>query len=320
MKIVLNCILCFLVNILLVSCSSNPFKKSFIPDAAIKDYRPDVVEKSKTAKIYYTKNPELETIGIIENGFISLGNSYFEHVVFDDDVKALAFAKEIGASLVLIHTKFERIKKVYSAPTLDYPISGVPVYENNELVLKPTYSGVTQGVSANYNFSTGKLSSSNYNTIPISSRVSSNSAQNIWSQPLEIRNYYAIPSLNGAYVVPFENKQEVDVNSYYASFWAKTKYPQALGVHVVDVSSEIKSKLNIIGGVLVWAVEKNSPASNVPIYRGDILVSINNEPILNSGLQMGELIRKNAGKNITLELYQNNKKIYKEIKLNNTSF
>jgi hypothetical protein len=328
MKILSNCMLLFLMILTLLSCSSNPFKRNFIPDSIIVNYHPDVVKKSEKARIYYTKNPELETIGIIENGFISLGNSYFEHIVFNDGIQALAFAKEIGASLVLIQTKFERTEMVYATPTLDYPISGVPVYDNNQLVLRPTYPEVNYGV--HYDISKDKLSTSvttpylNTTKIYIEpknlNQISSLEAQNIWSQPLQNRNYYAIPNASGAYVVPVENKRELNINSYYASFWAKTNYPQALGVQVTDVSSEMKIKWNINSGAMVWAVENNSPAANAPIYRGDVLLSINNEPILNTGLQMGELIRKNVGKKIVLELIQNNKIIYKEIKLNDTSF
>ena len=66
-------------------------------------------------------------------------------------------------------------------------------------------------------------------------------------------------------------------------------------------------------------VERNTPASRAPIYRNDILLSINDVPIQHP-LQLGDQIRKNVGKTVKLELLRNTKKVMIDVKLNDKSF
>jgi len=293
----------FTLTFLLASCGANYFQKSFVANDSLKAYKEDLIKKVENPEVYYLNNPEIETVGIIENGFVSLGYSVFEQQEFDDQKQAIKFAKKIGASLVLIHSEYNRTEKLYDDLGTTYAVSSAPPVNNTNPLS-------TSDVAVSYDFSSKKLTR----------EVDINTAVQSWDVPKDKRNYYAIPNGNGAIVIPNENDpNSITVNTYFASFWGKTNYPPALGVKVNDVRSEIKNKLNLKSGVSVWAVDKNSPASKAGIYRGDILLSINNEPIKDA-LSMGALIRKNVGKTITLEIYRNKEKLVKEIKLNKTSF
>jgi len=303
MKKINNIITLFTLMFLITSCGANYFQKSFIADNSLKAYKEDLIKKGENPEVYYLTNPELETVGIIENGFVSLGYSFFEQQKFDDQKQAIKFAKKIGASLVLIHSKYNRTEKLYDDVGAAYAVSSAPPINNIDPLNTPN-------VTLSYDFSSKKLTR----------KIDLNTAVESWNIPKEKRNYYAIPNGNGAIVIPNKNDpNNVTINTYFASFWGKTNYPPALGVKVNDVRNEIKDKLKLRDGVSVWAVDKNSPASKANIYRGDILLSINKEPIKNA-LSMGTLIRKNVGKTIRLEIYRNKKNIYKEIKLNETSF
>lgn len=106
-------------------------------------------------------------------------------------------------------------------------------------------------------------------------------ATQIWGIPPSETGYYAV--MHGANAVVFKNQtetHEVEVFSYYASFWAKTNYPPALGVEVADIVSEVRKKLGIEYGVIAWGVFRDSPAAKAQIQRGDYLISINGEPII----------------------------------------
>jgi len=324
--------------VLTLSSCANLFETAFVPDKSLEHYRKDVIRKSENPKILYIHNPELETIGAIENGYMYMGDAYVESEDFDDKAQAINLAKKIGASLVLIHKKFERTKKVYDNPSPAFPVSQYPVVVNNKTVYTSGYQPTIQ-YSVEFD-SKGKKTKEKLTTnIPpnlpdilhqINKKkdkskkqkvVTNSTALNVWRVPLEQRKYYAVPHGEVAVIIPKDNQEkEVEVNSYYVTFWAKTNYPPALGVQATDIDDETKQKLNINHGVIVWAVRNDSPAAKVPIYRGDILLSINGDPILNSGIQMGNLIRKNAGKVVKIEILRNGKRLVKEVALNKKSF
>ena len=82
-------------------------------------------------------------------GFIDLGYASFEHQEFNDEKQALEFAKKIGAEVVLIQSKFERNKKVYSNSNNLYQVSALPAVQNSETSLNNSYAFP----NSNYNFS-----------------------------------------------------------------------------------------------------------------------------------------------------------------------
>ncbi len=335
-KNVLNAIQILLV-ISLTSCA-NLFETAFVPDKSLEHYRKDVIQKTENPKVLYIQNPELETIGAIENGYMYMGEAYVENRDFNDKGQAIALAKKIGASLVLIHKKYERTKKVSHNTNPVFPVSKYPVVVENKTVYTSGYQPTIQysvEFDSKGNKTKEEITTNVSPTMPIIQQqikiqkdkdkkekvVSTATALNIWRVPLDQRQYYAVPHGQVAVVIPKDNnEEEVEINSYYATFWAKTNYPPALGVQATDLDDETKQKLQLNHGAIIWAVRNDSPAAEVPIYRGDILLSINEEPIRNSGVPMGELIRKNAGKTVKIEILRNGKKIVKEVTLNKKSF
>lgn len=325
-----NNIILITIAICLSSCG-NYFEKYFSKNYSTEDYKQGLIERAKSVNAYYTQHPELDAIGLIENGFVNLGYSSFEKQEFNEEKQVLEFAKTIGASVVLLQSKFERTKKVYDN-NHQYAISPIPILKDSTLSLTNAFP------STNYNFSvdlkSGEVKEKKTTSVApnlhfqseykngklVKQQVSTTTAQQVWNIPLDQRNYVAAPNNQGAIVIPFgKQEREVDVYSYVATFWSKTSYPPALGVNVTDLTPEQKQTLELDFGVAVWAVFKNSPASKAGIYRGDLLLSINGHPIQSSFL-MGELIRKNVGKEIDLKLVQNGKLLNKKIKLNQRSF
>ncbi len=326
-----NNIILITIAICLSGCG-NYFEKYFNKDYSLDDYRPGLVKKTESASIYYTQNPELDAIGLIENGFLNMGYAVFEESAFNEEKQALEFAETIGAAVVLLQTKFERTKKVYDE--YQYAVSPIPVSGRGDSIsmLRSAFP------STDYNFSVnlknGEVRETNtVNVGPyqhfsteykngklVRQQVSTSVAQQVWSVPPYQRNYVAMPNSQGAVIIPLgRQEREMDVYSYLATFWGKTNYPPALGVEVTDLTSQQKQTLGLDFGVSVWAVFKNSPASEAGVYRGDLLLSINDEAIQSSYL-MGGLIRKNVGKEIDLKLVQNGKIIVKKIKLKQQSF
>lgn len=301
--------LLYVFLIILMTACSNHFKDYFQKDDLIEHYNEDLIEKSKNPKVFFTKNIELDEIRLIENSLIKLGHTRFESREIEAAEMAREFAKKIGASTVVIRDKFERTKKVYDEISSVYNVSPYyhsPPLVNQAIVMPQTY--LVPNIKYEVNFDTGE------------EKVSIEKATQIWAIPPSERNYYAVRSGAEAVVYSTETEErEIEVHSYYASFWAKTKYPPALGVEVADISSSIKRKLDINHGVIVWGVFRDSPAAKAGMYRGDYLTSINDKPII-SRLQMGDIIRENVGKEVKIDIIREEKRLSKYIKLRNTSF
>lgn len=297
----------FVVFIIFCSSCSNYFKDYFKRDNLLNHYKPDLISATENPALLFTKNVELEEISLMENGMIKMGYSFFESDGNDLIDEAKKFAKEIGASVVLIKENFERVKtEHYQSPGIH---SVIPSYVsvNPDGVVLPYYAPVTLNIEFDDD---GKTKQS----------VSINQAAQIWGTPYYERDYYAV--VHGTDAVVLKNRvqdYQVEVFSYYASFWAKTNYPPALGVEVADIVSDVRKKLGINYGVVAWGVFRDSPAAFAGISRGDYLIRINDEPIV-SRLQMGELIRKNTGKEVEIEMIQGEERVTKTVQLRETTF
>lgn len=322
--------------LLLQGCAPNHFKKTFKSqhNFVTRSYGDNLVDKNNNPVIYTTDNPEVDMISLLENGYISLGESEFTSVEINSKSAAIKFAKEIGASVVLLNSKFLHTKTTTTMTPLSasYPISQTP----NTVTLNnySNYSG-SPGIGYNISYDTKdkKIRETITTVTPSAALYSQNSYidgesntrktelinQHIWSShnPNTINS---TPDIALTVRVPTSTEsEEAQIHSYHATFWAKTTRKPALGIDVIDLSDEIKKKLDLNGGVLVRAVIKNSPALMAPIYRGDILLSINDNIIFTESY-IGDILRKNVGKVVKLELFRDGEKIIKEVKLNNSAF
>ncbi len=101
---------------------------------------------------------------------------------------------------------------------------------------------------------------------------------------------------------------------YFASYWIKLK-PPVFGVHVRELSPELKQKIGSNKGVVVIAVEKGSPAFAADILRGDILKRIGNQEVLDPKT-FSETTSQYAGKKVTVIFLRDGKELTKEILFN----
>lgn len=104
-------------------------------------------------------------------------------------------------------------------------------------------------------------------------------------------------------------------SDYFASYWIKSK-PGILGVHLQELTAELRQKNKTNKGVFVQAVEKTSPAFLADIFRGDILKKIGNIEITDIK-NCSEAIGLQAGKKTTVAILREGNEIEKEIVFNN---
>jgi hypothetical protein len=100
-----------------------------------------------------------------------------------------------------------------------------------------------------------------------------------------------------------------------ATYWAKKKYPPVLGVRVAELTPELRQKIGSNKGLLVIAVEKQSPAFRADILNGDILIKINNKEIYDQST-LESACRPNAENKVPILLMRDGKEIVKEVALN----
>ena len=101
---------------------------------------------------------------------------------------------------------------------------------------------------------------------------------------------------------------------YYATFWIKAK-PASLGIHLDNLTNELRRKVESNKGVYIVAVVKDSPAFNADLLNGDIIRKFNNIEVANAS-HFTNLIAENKGQQIELEIFRNGKTILKQIQLN----
>ena len=105
----------------------------------------------------------------------------------------------------------------------------------------------------------------------------------------------------------------VDYYDYSATFWAKAK-PSPIGVLVQPLTVVLKKTYQTNKGVVVKIVVQKSPAYNANVLEGDVLVSLAGEDIETPD-QFFDLISRNAGKTVDLNLIRNGQPLTISIKL-----
>lgn len=80
-----------------------------------------------------------------------------------------------------------------------------------------------------------------------------------------------------------------------------TAFPRGrLGVTVEEITPQLAEYFGVKDGVLVASVEEGSPAAKAGLKAGDVITSINNEPIHSRADLVRELRGTDAGKDITI--------------------
>ena len=79
-----------------------------------------------------------------------------------------------------------------------------------------------------------------------------------------------------------------------------------LGLDAVPMTPRLARSLNtpMIDGLLIRAIAPRGPTANIDLYRGDIVTSIDGQPVINSQTSMTQISRVKPGNPISLELWR----------------
>lgn len=100
---------------------------------------------------------------------------------------------------------------------------------------------------------------------------------------------------------------------YYAGYWVKSK-PPILGVLVAPLSPEQHKQLGTNSGVLVRVVVIGSPAYKADIFKGDFLMSIDDDAF-DTGEDFQSVTRAHAGQSVKLSIVRDGNAITKNVTL-----
>lgn len=108
-----------------------------------------------------------------------------------------------------------------------------------------------------------------------------------------------VPGGHTIYNIPYQ----VDHFDFLATYWVKRK-PPVLGLFTKDLSDDLRRQLQRNRGVVVLAVVKDSPAFNVDILRGDVVIRLGEVEITDiRSMEMAQ--SKYAGQEIPISLLRN---------------
>jgi C-terminal processing protease CtpA/Prc len=122
-----------------------------------------------------------------------------------------------------------------------------------------------------------------------------------------------VQTVQGEYQTTFV-PQNVEYYDYSATFWAKTRRP-LIGVLVQSLTDDLKKVLETNKGVVVKVVVRDSPAFNADVLKGDVLMKLAGEEI-RSPDQFFDIVSRNAGKKVVLDLFRNGRDVQIQFQLN----
>jgi len=90
-----------------------------------------------------------------------------------------------------------------------------------------------------------------------------------------------------------------------------------IGVAAQEITPELAEsfKLGKIQGVLISEVVRGGPADQAKVKAGDILVSVDNKPLSDSGSMLETVAALQPGKTVMLKLWRNQKEIVVQVKI-----
>lgn len=102
-------------------------------------------------------------------------------------------------------------------------------------------------------------------------------------------------------------------SDYLATYWIKMKSP-IFGIHIGDITPEIKKRIGSNKGLLVFAVIKGSPAFEADILKGNVLRKIADISVYDQE-SFQRALSKYEGKEIIVTIFRDEKEIVKSVKL-----
>jgi len=109
--------------------------------------------------------------------------------------------------------------------------------------------------------------------------------------------------------IPYSNA----IFNYGAKYWAKGP-PPIFGAVVIDIPTERTQELGRSSGVLVQAVQLDSPARGANLLRGDILTAFNGTPITSKTSYL-EMLPQHRGEAVTITFIRNHEEQSVKVRL-----
>lgn len=102
-------------------------------------------------------------------------------------------------------------------------------------------------------------------------------------------------------------------SDYLATYWIKMKPPR-FGVHIRDLTPEIKQQIGSNKGMLIYAVIKGSPAFEADILSGDVLRKIGDISVYDED-SFQRAVTEHEGKEAPVTIFRGGKEITKAVKI-----
>jgi S1-C subfamily serine protease len=96
----------------------------------------------------------------------------------------------------------------------------------------------------------------------------------------------------------------------------KVEYP-FLGVNygMIDADIAAEQNLPVSSGALIGAIVENGPAAKAGVQQGDIILSVNNEPLSERASLRAVLLKYKPGDTVTIEVLRDGQKLNLEVTL-----
>lgn len=180
---------------------------------------------------------------LLTEGYILLGISVFKNTL-DDEFNAFQLAREKGAGLVLRTTKFSHS-------------------EYNNFYIPLTTNSVTN-TSMNGSFSS-RIYDNGYSYLGKVNTGFSGDAQS---------------TTTSTQWVPVQYREDIYLQGF--AFFVKNNSKYTFGAYYRDLNSDEQKRFSRNKGVVVTNVIKNSPAFNMNIFPGDVLLEYNEQVVIDA--------------------------------------
>ncbi|ANB73897.1 hypothetical protein AYM40_17145 [Paraburkholderia phytofirmans OLGA172] len=100
-----------------------------------------------------------------------------------------------------------------------------------------------------------------------------------------------------------------------ATFWIRAIPNPILGIDIRDLTPQQRATFQTNKGVTVNAVQKDTPAYDADLLKGDVLKSVGSVEVTD-GHELQKLLQKFAGQQVKIEFIRDGKLLSKEVKLN----
>ncbi|HXI83992.1 MAG TPA: PDZ domain-containing protein [Verrucomicrobiae bacterium] len=267
------------ISVLVTGCSTNRFSQFYLDRSATVASR--CLPYSGKTQIIATSDPLRDTTNMFQSGYLPIGESGFWCVGWTVTQQMLEEqAKKVKADVVLYFTKYEGSEQGYAAIPQYHPGTPAPTITQNVNVYGNGYQAEAGDVF-------GRMA-----------------VQTMQQNP---------PPTTGTYtttVVPVTRQRY----THAAGFWRKGK-PPIFGAYFINLTPELREKLQKNTGVVVAILVNDSPAFRANILPGDILTRIDDVEISSTQDFQAKLLQF-AGKKATLSILRNDATLTIPIQMN----